>query len=127
MYLLKKNDFTFDKILISGYSIDEQPNIISKKQFVNGKRKKIVTSYEDCIITINLGGLDINDIKNYLDNLEDGTFEYYSVIGKEYRSAIFIVTKPSLTIDSAYSLIDQDYGDLTIILEKSGDINDSSI
>lgn len=44
MILLRKeisnSYFDFDKILLNGYEIDEQPNIISKKQFANGKRKK---------------------------------------------------------------------------------------
>ena len=54
MILLKKkinnNYYDFDKILIKGYEIDEQPNIISKKQFANGRRKKIQTSYTDVVI-----------------------------------------------------------------------------
>ena len=54
----KKNDgtyFDFDKILRSGYEIDEQENEIAIKQMANGKRKKIITSYVDCIININIG------------------------------------------------------------------------
>ena len=40
----KKNDgtyFDFDKILRSGYEIDEQENVIAKKQMANGKRKRM--------------------------------------------------------------------------------------
>ena len=43
----KKNDgtyFDFDKILQSGYNIDEQENEIATKKMANGKRKKIYTS-----------------------------------------------------------------------------------
>ena len=120
MYLLKKDDFTFDKILESGYSIDEQPNVISTKQFVNGKRKKIVTDYTDCVININLGGLETSDIESYLEALQDGEFEYYSIVGQEYRSANFIVLKPALVINKAHS--EQYYDDLTVILEKSSDV-----
>jgi hypothetical protein len=127
MYLLKKDTFTFDKILMSGYEIDEQPNLISKKQFVNGKRKKIVTDYVDCIITISLGGLDITDINSYLEALEDGEFEYYSIAGQEYRSANFIASKPVLVVNSAYSENEQYYEDLTVILEKSSDVEVVSI
>lgn len=122
MYLLKKDDFTFDKILRSGYLIDEQPNLISKKQFVNGKRKKIVTDYTDCVININLGGLETSDIESYLEALQDGEFEYYSIEGQEYRSANFIVLKPALAINEAYSTLEQYYDDLTVVLEKSSDV-----
>lgn len=127
MYLLKKGTFEFDKILASGYDIDEQPNLISKKQFVNGNRKKIVTSYTDCTIVINLGGLDINDIASYLTALEDGEFEYYSIVGNEYRTANFIVTKPSLGVNKAYSLTEQYYDDFKVILEKSSDVGGMSL
>ena len=40
MILLRKKDdngyFDFETILQSGYRINEQPNLIAKKQFVNG-------------------------------------------------------------------------------------------
>lgn len=119
MYLLKKDSFEFSKILESGYTIDEQPNLIAKKQFVNGNRKKIVTSYVDCVITINLGGLELSDIDDYLEALEDGSFEYYSINDNMYKTANFIVTKPSITINKALSSTEQYYDDLTVVLEKS--------
>lgn len=127
MYLLKSGTFTFDKILESGYSINEQPNLISKVQFVNGKRKKIVTAYTDCVIAINLGGLEASDINAYLDALVDGTYEYRSVDGASYKTANFIVTKPVLTINKAYSTSEQYFDDFTVTLEKSSDVEGVSL
>ena len=45
----------FETILQSGYKIKEQQDVIAKKKFINGKRKKIVTTYSDVVITIDLG------------------------------------------------------------------------
>lgn len=127
MYLLKQGSFIFNKILESGYSINEQPNLISKVQFVNGKRKKIVTDYTDCVISINLGGLEATDINDYLDALIDGTYEYRSIDGASYKTANFIVTKPLLTINKAYSTTDQYFDDFTVTLEKSSDVEGVSL
>lgn len=126
MYLLKKintnDDFTFEKILESGYDIEEQPNTISKVQFVNGNRKRVYTSYEDCIIKINLGGVDATDLPSYIENLVDGEYEYYSLEHNEYRNANFLVTKPNLVIDKAFSTNNYYLEDFTVLLEKSSDV-----
>lgn len=126
MYLLKKinsNDsFTFSKILKSGYEIKEQPNTISKVQFVNGNRKRIYTNYEDCIIKINLGGLDKSDIQDYLTNLTDGEYQYYSLEHNDYRNANFLITKPSFTINMALDVNNMYLEDISITLEKSSDV-----
>lgn len=122
MYLLKKGSFEFSKILESGYQITEGKNLINKVQLANGKRKKILTDYEDCVITINLGGLDNTDLSLYLSNLTDGTYTYLSLKDMNYKVANFIVDKPELTIDKMYSSSSYEIGDLTIVLEKSGDV-----
>lgn len=126
MYLLKKindnDEFTFNKILLSGYEIEEQPNTISKVQFVNGNRKRIYTDYEDCIIKINLGGIDASDFEDYLANLTDGEYQYFSLEHNEYRNANFLVTKPSLTINMALDTNNMYLEDISITLEKSSDV-----
>lgn len=126
MYLLKKindNDsFTFSKILKGGYEIDEQPNTISKVQFVNGNRKRVYTEYEDCIIKVKLGGLEASDLRDYLDNLEDGEYEYFSFKYNAYKQANFLITKPSLIGDSVFNTNDFYLEDISITLEKSSDI-----
>ncbi len=126
MYLLKKinnnNTFTFTKILKSGYEIKEQPNTISKVQFVNGNRKRVYTPYEDCIIKINLGGLDASDIQYYLANLIDGEYQYYSIEHNEYRNANFLITKPNLEISSIFDTNNMYLEDISITLEKSSDV-----
>ena len=126
MYLLKKinenNNFTFEKILINGYEINEQPNTISKVQFVNGNRKRVYTPYQDCIIKINLGGLDDTDLEDYLDNLVDGQYEYYSLKDGQYKNANFLVTKPSLVARSVFATNKYFINDLSITLEKSSDV-----
>ena len=115
------NAFEFDKILRSGYEIDEQENEIAKKQMANGKRKRILSSYDDCIIKINLGLLDNKTYQEYKEQLDDGEFHYWSYKYNQYKKANFILTKPSITTEYAYDddiVID----DIKITLEKSSDI-----
>ena len=123
MVLLTKIDeteFEFDKILASGYTINEQSNLIAKKQFVNGNRKKITTSYTDVIIEINIGCFDGDTLATYISKLTDGEYKYYSLEDKIEKNANFIVTLPSQTIENASS--DIIVSDFTVILEKSSDV-----
>lgn len=124
MILLKKKEnntyFDFDKILVNGYKINEQPNLINKKQFVNGRRKKIITNYTDVVIEINLGCFDGDTLYDYLQKLQDGEYMYYSLKDKQYKSANFIVTLPEQTINNSASEVI--VGDFTAVLEKSGDV-----
>lgn len=124
MILLKKREnnayFEFDKILANGYKINEQANLINKKQFVNGRRKKIITNYIDVVIEINLGCFDGNTLYTYLQKLQDGEYMYYSLKDKQYKSANFIVTLPEQVVNnSASEIIVEDF---TAVLEKSGDV-----
>lgn len=123
MYLLKKSNFEFSKILKGGYEIDEQPNTISKVQFVNGNRKRVYTNYEDCIIKIKLGGLEASDLQTYWNNLTDGTYQYWSFKYNQYKTANFLVTKPSLVGDSVYNTDNFYLEDISITLEKSSDVS----
>lgn len=122
MYLIKKGNFEFNKILESGYTIKEGKNEINVIQFANGRRKKILTNYEDCIISIELGGLDNTDLTNYLSNLVDGTYEYYSFNDSQYKTANFIVSKPELTVNKALNINNYEIDDFTVTLEKSSDV-----
>ena len=119
----KKQDnsyFDYEMILQSGYKINEQPNLIAKKQFVNGKRKKIVTSYTDVVISIDLGCFDGDTLAEYLANLTDGEYQYYSLKDKVMKSANFIVTLPEQTLDNSADVVY--VGDFTATLEKSSDV-----
>ena len=125
MILLKKKNadasyFNFDKILEEGYTINEQPNIIAVKQFANGRRKKIVTDYTDVVIKINVGCFDGNTLATYLEKLQDGEYEYYSLKDKIYKKANFITTIPEQVVENASSNII--VADTEIVLEKSGDV-----
>lgn len=125
MILLKKKNqdnsyFDFETILQSGYKINEQPNLIAKKQFVNGKRKKIVTTYSDVVITIDLGCFDGDTLAEYLTKLTDGEYQYYSLNDKVMKNANFIVTLPELQVDNSASEVF--VGDFTATLEKSSDV-----
>ena len=127
MILLKKKKsdgtyFDFDKILRNGYDIDEQENEIATKKMANGKRKKIYTSYVDCVIKINLGLLDNATYQEYKDYLVDGEFQYWSYKYNQMKNANFIITTPPITTEYAY---DNDMGinDIEITLEKSSDVS----
>lgn len=125
MILLKKrNDngsyFDFETILQGGYKIKEQQNVITKKQFINGKRKKIMTTYIDVVINIDLGCFDGNTLAEYVTKLTDGEYQYYSLKDKVMKRANFIVTLPELRIDNSASEVF--VGDFTATLEKSSDV-----
>lgn len=122
MYLIKKGTLEFTKILASNYKIKEGNNTISKKQMVNGKRKKIITNYEDCIIKINLGGLDNTDFEDYYNALTDGAFTYYSLKDMEYKTANFLVEKPEISVNKMLSASNYLIDNVTVTLEKSSDI-----
>ena len=123
--LRKKKDnntyFDFDMIIRDGYDIDEQQDVISKKKLANGKRKKIVSSYIDCIIKIKIGLWDNDTYQKYKEYLSDGEFQYWSYKYNTMKNANFIVTLPSISTEYA---IDNSIGieDLEIILEKSSDV-----
>ena len=126
MILLKKKKdnntyFDFDMILRDGYEIDEQQDVISTKKLANGKRKKIVSSYIDCIIKIKIGLWDNDTYQKYKEYLSDGEFQYWSYKYNTMKNANFIVTLPSISTEYA---IDNSIGieDLEIILEKSSDV-----
>ena len=121
----KKNDgtyFEFDKILRSGYEIEEQPNLIAKKQMVNGKRKKITTTYTDCIIKINLGLYDNETYQEYKENLVDGDYQYFSFESNSMKNANFIITNSSIKTEYAFDNSNIGINDLIITLEKSSDV-----
>lgn len=127
MILLKKKKddgtyFDFDKILRNGYEIDEQENVIDKKQMANGKRKKIITSYVDCIININIGLWDNKTYQEYKEYLTDGEFQYWSYRENKMKNANFIITNPSISTEYAYENNDVGIDDMTIKLEKSSDV-----
>ena len=121
----KKTDgtyFDFDKILRNGYEIDEQENEIAKKQMANGKRKKIITTYVDCVIKINIGLWDNTTYQEYKEYLIDGEYQYWSYRDNAMKNANFIISLPSISTEYAY---DNEIGidDLTITLEKSSDVS----
>ena len=113
--------FDFDMILRDGYEIDEQQDVISTKKLANGKRKKIVSSYIDCVIKIKIGLWDNDTYQEYKEYLSDGEFQYWSYKYNTMKNANFIVTLPSISTEYA---IDNSIGieDLEIILEKSSDV-----
>ena len=127
MILLKKKKsdgtyFDFDKILRSGYNIDEQENEIATKKMANGKRKKIYTSYVDCVIKINLGLLDNTTYQEYKAYLTDGEFQYWSYKYNQMKNANFIITTPPITTEYAY---ENDIGINDIEIDDSAIVNDN--
>ena len=104
MILLKKIElvneqpvyYDFDKILVSGYNIKEDNDRITQK-FANGNRKQFVSSYTDVIITITLDTNDAETTKEYLSKLTTGSYQYFSLKDRTYKTATFILQeRPSL-------------------------------
>lgn len=122
MYVLKNTTKGYEFNNIVEYEINEQPNLIAKKQFVNGKRKKITTSYTDVVIQFDLKGLDGPTAKTYLTNLVDGdVYQYWSIVDNQYNTAEFIVTLPPLPLEQCLSSDNSIVDKFTVILEKSDD------
>lgn len=121
--LEKKNEdntyYEFDKILADGYRITEQPNLINKVQFANGRRKKITTTYTDVVIEIDLGCFDGDTLTEYIEELTDGEYSYYSLKDQSYKSANFVVTMPQQSVNNVASGVI--VNDFTAILEKSSE------
>lgn len=120
MYLLKKGTYEFNKILSNGYKIDEQEAVTEIVQYSNGKRKKIKSGHEDCIITLTFGGLDGNTTKEYIEKLVDGQYQYWSVKNKAYKTANFLVTMPEQSMISA--LDEQYFDDFEVTLQKASEV-----
>lgn len=120
----KKEDgtyFDFDRILREGYNINEQPNVTAQKQMANGKRKKIITNYTDCVISVNLGLLDNETYQKYKDNLVDGEYQYFSFRDNKMKNANFLITIPEIAVEFAFNNT-IGIGDIIITLEKSSDV-----
>ena len=113
--------FEFDKILYNGYHIKEDRDRITQK-FVNGNRKQIVSDYVDVQIIIDLAPFDLDTTYEYLQNLVNGEYMYYSLEDKQYKSVNMIIKeKPELTIESAVD--NQIYtGDFSVTLLKASDV-----
>ena len=88
----------------------------------NGKRKKIITTYVDCVIKINIGLWDNTTYQEYKEYLTDGEYQYWSYRDNAMKNANFIISLPSISTEYAY---DNEIGidDLTITLEKSSDVS----
>lgn len=124
--LMKKKEngtyFEFDKILRSGYKIKEDYDRTTQK-FVNGNRRQFLSDYEDIQISIDLSPLDKNDIYNYLSELTNGEYKYYSLKYNQYKSVNMIVDEmPEISIDSAINN-DLNINNFTVKLLKSSNIN----
>lgn len=112
--------YEFDKILRNGYNIREDRDRITQK-FANGHRKQFVSDYVDCSITLNLDTIDKDTTQDYLQRLKSGAYKYYSIDGKEYRTAQFIIeNKPELSVENSISN-NVDVNEYQITLLKAGD------
>lgn len=123
--LSKKNNddsyYDFDKILREGYRIKEDKDRIIQK-FVNGNRKEILSNYDDCKISIDLGTLDLETTIEYLNKLESGTYKYYSIKDNQFKEANFLIEeKPEITIESSIGN-NATINDFTVVLLRAGDV-----
>ena len=125
MILLRKrlednSYFEFDKILSNGYNIKEDYDRITQK-FANGRRKQIFSEYVDCIITLDLGTLDLETTNKYLQESTEGTYQYYSFQDKKYKETQFILhERPEIIVDRFYDT-DAIINDFKVTLLKAGD------
>ncbi len=121
MYLLKKGNFEFKNILTKGYTPElETPKILKEKVMGDGSVRVVYAQYTTSSISVKFGRLDGITLKEYLDNLTDGEYEYWDYNTRTYKSANFIVKKPKQSMISSTN--NETYEEFTITLEKSSEV-----
>ena len=117
--------FDFDKILMSGYHIREDRDRITQK-FINGNRKQFVSEYTDVEITVDLGTFDLETTVEYLENLTDGEYEYFSLETGDYKSCMMIIEeKPEQVIDNAFDNNNVYIADFSVKLLRAGEVENA--
>lgn len=117
--------FDFDKILMSGYHIREDRDRITQK-FINGNRKQFISEYTDVEITVDLGTFDLETTVEYLENLTDGEYQYFSLETGDYKSCMMIIEeKPEQVIDNAFENNNVYIADFSVKLLRAGEVENA--
>lgn len=124
MYLLKKGDFEFSKILANGYEIIEnEPNVNSKKTMANGSIRRNFGLMPKTNIKIKFARLDKTEYELYMSKFanDEDIFTYYSPKNGTYLTKKFFVKRPTTNIQ----YIDNnsaEYEELEITLEQIDEV-----
>ena len=124
MYLLKKDDFEFSKILANGYQITEnEPNITATKTMANGSIRRNYGLMPKTNIKIKFARLTKQEYETYLDKFsnDEDTFTYYSPISGTYLTKKFYVKRPKTNIQYI-DLNETSFDELEIELEQIDEV-----
>lgn len=117
MILLRKGLYEFDKIVESGYEVDEQAPLIRETLLRGGKIKRIFDNYEAVSITVTLDGYNALELQELLANLTYGEYEYWSPKYKMMRTGMFVVDIPSIIMKRSHDLMD--FEEVVVKLRKT--------
>lgn len=101
MYLLKKGEFEFSKILANGYEIvEDEPNVNSKKTMANGSIRRNYGFMPKTNINIKFARLTKQEYLTYMSyfNKDEDTFTYYSPKNATYLTKKFFIKRPNTNI-----------------------------
>lgn len=124
MYLLKKGDFEFSKILANGYEIIEnEPNVNSKKTMANGSIRRNFGLMPKTNIKIKFARLNKTEYELYMSKFQNNEdiFTYYSPKNGTYLTKKFFIKRPTTNIQ----YIDNnsaEYEELEIELEQIDEV-----
>lgn len=126
MYLLKKDNFEFSKILANGYEIvEDEPNVSAKKTMANGSIRRNYGFMPKTNIKIKFSRLNKEEFElynSYFDKDED-VFEYYSPKNGTYLEKKFFIKRPSTNI-SYIDNSDADFEEFEIELEQIDEVEE---
>lgn len=124
MYLLKKDDFEFSKILANGYQITEnEPNITATKTMANGSIRRNYGLMPKTNIKIKFARLTKQEYETYLDKFsnDEDTFTYYSPVNGTYLTKKFYIKRPKTNIQYI-DLNETSFDELEIELEQIDEV-----
>lgn len=126
MYLLKKGDFEFGKILANGYEIIEnEPNINATKTMANGSIRRNYGYMPKTNIKVKFARLTRQEYEDYLEQLQndEDIFTYYSPINNTYLTKKFYVKRPKTNIQYINNS-ETDFDELEIELEQIDEVEE---
>ena len=108
--------YNFGDVQRNAYNIDEQPKHLSTLQYTNNRRQRFITNNDDIIITITLSPRNSTNTREYIENLKNGVYRYFSIKYGTIKEESFIVTIPPYVLES-YINNEMVLEDFDVILE----------
>lgn len=124
MYLLKKGNFEFSKILANGYEIvEDEPNISSTKTMANGSIRRNYGLMPKTNIKVKFARLTKEEYLTYMSyfNKDEDVFTYYSPKNASYLTKKFFISRPETNIQYINNS-ETEFEELEIELEQIDEV-----